>query len=145
MRAFLCLTALLIASCHPQSPPTNPESIDEPLWNAVSRFEEKFQVSVDIKISIKDLSRFDEREGFPVYGRCAIFSSPRFVEIDFRALQHGYWFLEHTVFHELGHCVFSLPHVNEPFSIMRDGFDPDWASDYERDRERYIEHFRSLI
>lgn len=137
--------AFLALSCQGGYPPDYPERIDSALHGAVSSFEREFAVSIHTQVRIRDLSHFDDVTGYPAFGRCAIFSSPRFVEIDPRVLGHGGAFTEFVVYHELGHCVFGLPHVNEPYSIMREGYDPAWAGDYARNRARFIEHFRELI
>lgn len=111
---------------------------EEDLIKAGKAFERDFG-RTECRITVSDLSRYDR--GVPVYGKW----EPGVVIIDPRALAQSYWFVEFTLFHELGHCQFGLRHVNEPFSIMRNGVEPYWMDDYERNRDRYIDHMRELI
>lgn len=138
------LLVLALSSCQAQVPPSHPEAVDQRLWTAVRTFEEEFNVRVRNEVRVEDLSRFDQQvDGFPVYAACGIYSGV--VRIDPRTLQRGWSFIELRVWHELGHCVFGLPHVNEPCSVMRaNGASHDFARQFERNRQCFVDHMRKL-
>lgn len=147
MKTIFLGSLIFLFGCHAQVPPSHPDMVDERLWNAVTAFEFTFGVEVNMPVLVEDLSHLDRfNDGFPTYGKCPMLSRTRSVSIDPRALNRGYEFLEMRVFHELGHCVFNLPHVPEPCSIMRDhGASDDFVRQYRQNRQCFIEHMRGLI
>jgi hypothetical protein len=125
--------------------------IDPALRPYVDRFEEEMETTVDFRVRFK--KKVWKLGGEEKAASCHAALGTRGPKV---MIQQDEWEnaselqREKSIFHELGHCKFGLPHTSgrkdngEPTSLM-DGEDHISDAHYEEFREEYMEELRSRI
>ena len=134
--ALLAFAALSLSCSKPQN-----FYIDSDFAPYVADFEREFNLNVAINISFVDRFESPTRLAFCRYFEHKIIFSRAQWDIMVPAAR------ELVVWHELGHCLFSLPHDDrkdgrgQPLSIMSTYTPP--TDYYVQNRAAYLQHFKA--